>query len=96
MNTKQIQTTLKDFQRRLESLENQKQAVLPNRQAEQVDRRLEEMQRESSDRKLQILIRTAGALAHLKLDPVAWQRKVRKQWGARLKRQLLSLEPYDL
>jgi len=34
-----------------------------------------------------ILARTAGAWKDAKLDPVAWQRKARKAWGTRLKKQ---------
>lgn len=88
MDIKQIQTTLKDLQRRLEFLEKQKLSINEYGQTEPIERRLEEMQRESNDRRLLILRRTAGALANLKISPVIWQNRQRKQWGKRIKRQL--------
>ena len=89
MNTKQIQTTLKDLQRRLELLEQQSPSAHQYGQSMDVERRLEEMQRQKDDRRLQTLRKTAGALARLTLDPVAWQKKQRKQWSKHMKKQLV-------
>ena len=41
-----------------------------------------------SDSALKILEKSAGILkGKLKISPVAWQRKIRKEWEVRLKRQ---------
>ncbi|MBI4256942.1 hypothetical protein HY626_02715 [Candidatus Uhrbacteria bacterium] len=87
MDTKQITTTLKDLQRRIEFLEKQNLSPRQYGQTGDVDRRLQEVQREKEDRRFQILRRTAGALADLDLSPVTWQKNQRKQWDKRLKRQ---------
>ena len=88
MNIRQIQTTLKDLQCRLEVLERQSPSIPQNGQAISTERRLEEVQREREDRRLQTLRKTAGALARLTLDPIAWQKKQRKQWSKRMNKQM--------
>ena len=87
MDTKQIQTTLKEIQQRLGNLERH---MTPGQYAAPVliDKQLKEIQRLDRDRRLQILRQTGRAWAHLKLDPIAWQRQIRKTWSARMKRQL--------
>jgi len=86
MDTKQITMILKDLQRRLELLEKQNSPSHQYGQTGDVDRRLQETQREKEDRRFQILRRTAGALADLNLNPLAWQKNQRKQWSKRTKR----------
>src|SRR3989338_4523929 len=88
MNTKQIQTTLADVQRRLGFLEKQMIPNLWNSRMHAVDKHLEKSQQEDRDRQARILRKTGRVLSHLQLDPVAWQRKMRKKWGERMKRQM--------
>ncbi len=82
MTTKVLQNKVLELEERLRKLEAS-QNHAPGRTVAQAFDDLESV----SKRRDKILTRTAGAWKQVKLDPVAWQRKARKAWGKKLKRQ---------
>lgn len=87
MNLQTLQTTLRKVEQRLERLEKTIKAPMLSNQALVRDRHLTQSLQVDRERRLRILQKTAGVWNQLKLDPVAWQKKIRKQWCNRLKRQ---------
>lgn len=79
---------LTKLERRVNLLEQEMKKRLNPFPTDLYEKRLNDVKQLSEERRKKILLKTAGILAKSDIDPVKWQKRIRKEWDARFKREI--------